>query len=547
MGNICPWCCRNSEDSQSNDNLGGDSILSNSQRSVISSDVNDRTPLLTKSGSHNQYHQPVIPALLSSSTHIEPSSLLTTIVPPLPPPLLNDNQTDTTTKFSSNDTAESSMAIIVERMLPDLIDVGGWGGGTHQTNINTQNSNAHNDHLRQILCKSLQSPRVSVLPDAGTSNLSSLLSSRPISSDLCHFVAHTANELSRLLIDEIKIVHKEELVYSSDAEKSDAIRASDKSNVTTDDEFYNELMDAPPEFEDHLIPDQCKDELAGIEHLVKCLDYRFHAYPVVFMGSLRQALIEALSPKDINERRPFLIYVNNDKSVYTNLFCKQILCNEKVIDYLLNNYVLWAWDITFKSNEQKLNDVCSAIFRPWTNEKQFNASLIDQFPLLIGVCRETDGEYLFCRLIEGSNKKFSVDEFLSCLTQFKDKFYSSEQRYEKAKEEAKQQTLQNLFQSRHIHHRSKHSHDREYLRSVSMFSHDNNKENPYARHSKYSRLLSGDIDMKFDPHEMFSSHPPTREDMMRALDRLHMDSDDDADDEDDEPTPTVERPAPKFP
>lgn len=105
------------------------------------------------------------------------------------------------------------MAIIVERMLPDLIDVGGWGGA-HQANMNAQHANGQNDHLRQILCKSLQSNRTSALPDAGTANLSSLLSSRPISSDMCHFVAHTANELSRLLIDEIKIVHKEDLVVT---------------------------------------------------------------------------------------------------------------------------------------------------------------------------------------------------------------------------------------------------------------------------------------------------------------------------------------------
>jgi len=106
------------------------------------------------------------------------------------------------------------MAIIVERMLPDLIDVGGWGTGTHQTNSNTQNSNIHHDHLKQSLTKSLKSSRVPTLPDAGTSNLSSLLSSRPISSETCHFVAHTASELSRLLIDEIKIVHKEDLVVT---------------------------------------------------------------------------------------------------------------------------------------------------------------------------------------------------------------------------------------------------------------------------------------------------------------------------------------------
>ncbi len=114
-------------------------------------------------------------------------------------------------KVPSNETAESS---IVERMLPDLIDVGGWGTGTNQTNTNIQNFNVQNDYLKQILSKSLQSTRFSTLPDAGISNLSSLLSNRPISSETCHFVAHTASELSRLLIDEIKIVHKEDLVVT---------------------------------------------------------------------------------------------------------------------------------------------------------------------------------------------------------------------------------------------------------------------------------------------------------------------------------------------
>ena len=106
------------------------------------------------------------------------------------------------------------MTRIVERMLPDLIDVGGWGGGTHPIVSRSQNANMQSDYLKQTLYKSLQSSRATTLPDVGLSSLSALLSRRPISSDLCHFVAHTANELSCLLIDEIKIIHKEELVVT---------------------------------------------------------------------------------------------------------------------------------------------------------------------------------------------------------------------------------------------------------------------------------------------------------------------------------------------
>lgn len=113
-----------------------------------------------------------------------------------------------------NEAEESTMATIVERMLPDLIDVGGWGAGPPQTNVNTQPFNAQTDRLKQNLIKSLQSTRLLSLPDSGTTNLSALLSSRPISLQTCHYVSHTANDLSRLLIDEIKIIHKEDLVVT---------------------------------------------------------------------------------------------------------------------------------------------------------------------------------------------------------------------------------------------------------------------------------------------------------------------------------------------
>lgn len=115
---------------------------------------------------------------------------------------------------STNETAETKMAFIVEGMLSKLIDVGGSGSNIPQTNSNINQLNTQNDHLRHLLNKSFSSTKLSTLPDAGLNNLPSLLSGRPISSDICHFVANTAGELSHLLIDEIKIVHKEDLVVA---------------------------------------------------------------------------------------------------------------------------------------------------------------------------------------------------------------------------------------------------------------------------------------------------------------------------------------------
>jgi len=245
MGNICPWCCKNQDDTQSNDNAGINSAITSSQRSLSQNDATERTPLLK---SVNNHPQSVAPLLLNSPIgddfsnphhhhHTDSSA------PLLVAPYGNGDSTTVKPKLSSNETAETAAAAIFEQMLPDLIDVSGWGGrnntttttttGSDQhhggtkissTNINHINGRLHEDlttsgkmltnlqsiHIRQLLDK--PSIRQPLLPEAGGSGLSSLLSARPVSSDVCHFVAHTAGELSRLLVDEIKIIHKEDLV-----------------------------------------------------------------------------------------------------------------------------------------------------------------------------------------------------------------------------------------------------------------------------------------------------------------------------------------------
>jgi ABC-type dipeptide/oligopeptide/nickel transport system ATPase subunit len=102
--------------------------------------------------------------------------------------------------------------------------------------------------------------------------------------------------------------------------------------------------------------------------------------------------------------------------------------------------------------------------------------------------------------------------------------------------------LLNLFQSRDIHRRSKYHNDREFLRSVSMFSHQDYENSLNPSKAQFNRLLSSGISMRHNPNEYLS-----KEDLMRTFERLHMDPDDADDEDDDEQTPTVDRPSPKFP
>jgi hypothetical protein len=72
-------------------------------------------------------------------------------------------------------------------------------------------------------------------------------------------------------------------------------------------------------------------------------------------------------------------------------------------------------------------------FPQWNADQHIGTNGIDQYPLLIGIRRDRTGDYLFTRLIDGSNKRPVVDEFLARLIQFKDQFDANEEDFEKAK------------------------------------------------------------------------------------------------------------------
>ena len=47
------------------------------------------------------------------------------------------------------------------------------------------------------------------------------------------------------------------------------------------------------------------------------------------------------------------IYLHHDGSVLSNVFCSQLLCSESIVSYLTSNFIVWGWDITFSSNQNR--------------------------------------------------------------------------------------------------------------------------------------------------------------------------------------------------
>ena len=50
------------------------------------------------------------------------------------------------------------------------------------------------------------------------------------------------------------------------------------------------------------------------------------------------------------QRCPILVYIHHEKALCSHIFCLNILCSEVIVNCLLNNYIVWAWDITYSAN-----------------------------------------------------------------------------------------------------------------------------------------------------------------------------------------------------
>jgi hypothetical protein len=48
--------------------------------------------------------------------------------------------------------------------------------------------------------------------------------------------------------------------------------------------------------------------------------------------------------------------------VCANVFCAQVLAGETIVEYLANNYVVWAWDMTSDANRIRSTKIQGTFF-----------------------------------------------------------------------------------------------------------------------------------------------------------------------------------------
>jgi len=164
-----------------------------------------------------------------------------------------------------------------------------------------------------------------------------------------------------------------------------------------------------------LISDDHTCEYEAVEQFNKEFSERYGSLiPLFFLGSLEDAIKESIM-LPANDRKLLAIYLHSDSTIYCNIFCSTIFCNEEIINFLSINYVLWPWDITLQKNEEYFYNLClkhlggSMVI---TTIKQFKNKL----PALILLTRVRSNNEIIA-VIEGDSTKENL--LMSLINQMK--------------------------------------------------------------------------------------------------------------------------------
>ncbi|XP_076583133.1 FAS-associated factor 1 [Chaetodon auriga] len=156
-----------------------------------------------------------------------------------------------------------------------------------------------------------------------------------------------------------------------------------------------------------MMPENSENEADALLHFTAEFSSRYgETHPMFYIGSLEAASQEAFYGK-ARDRKLLAIYLHNDDSVLSNVFCSQMMCADSIVSYLSQNFITWAWDVTKEANKARLLTMCTRHFGSVVTQT-IRTYKTDQFPLLLIVMgKRTSNEVL--NVIQGNT---TVDELM---------------------------------------------------------------------------------------------------------------------------------------
>ncbi|GAB1597456.1 FAS-associated factor 1-like [Argonauta hians] len=185
----------------------------------------------------------------------------------------------------------------------------------------------------------------------------------------------------------------------------------DQVDVYDDDDLISDYMwhDSQPKF-GPLMPEDFTDETVALEQFTRGFIDRFgECHPEFYIGSLDDVIKDSLMLK-AKERKPLAVYLHDDKSILTNVFCSKVLCSVEVVSYLTENFFVWAWDMTNDKNKKRLLSNATKHFGSVAT-MQIKNYIPNQLPLLLIISRARSTNEV-STVIQGST---NLDELMSNL------------------------------------------------------------------------------------------------------------------------------------
>ncbi|XP_017478553.1 PREDICTED: FAS-associated factor 1 isoform X1 [Rhagoletis zephyria] len=222
---------------------------------------------------------------------------------------------------------------------------------------------------------------------------------------------------------------------------------TDDDNSLDDEDGYDPLQDeqpVPPRSR-HLIPNNIGNECAGSIEFFDNYRERFgEPHPVFYVGSLEDAIREACH-KPARERKLLAIYLHHGDSILTNVFCDQVMKNERIIEAFAQNFILYGWDLTFETNKNMfLSSVTACVSN--TASITISTKPVDKLPSILIIGKSRLSGRSSCEVISIVDGNSDLNSFLSRLMdavemyklQLKDEIREEDERAERDQVKAEQ-------------------------------------------------------------------------------------------------------------
>ncbi|CAF4738866.1 unnamed protein product, partial [Rotaria sp. Silwood2] len=135
--------------------------------------------------------------------------------------------------------------------------------------------------------------------------------------------------------------------------------------------------------------------------------------PALYMGPLNEAINHSLL--NLIDPRPLLLYLHRNGTASAHIFCKNVLCNSEIINYLDNNYLVLAMGLFLLMLLEHVGPQVTAMVA----EIPF-----DNYPQLIGLLFEQN-QINATKVIYNLNDSTSTDEIYMRLLNIRERFNCS--------------------------------------------------------------------------------------------------------------------------